>query len=271
MRSSNPVFSSLTKTKNAAGRGYAGAGYEQAGYPTYGQPMGGYGAPAQTERAMTVDDVIAKTGITLGIIIAFAVLNFAIGMTVSMGFSVLLTMVGAIGGLIAVLVGTLGKKYGSAAVTVIYAVFEGLFVGGFSLMIGGTNGALIGQAVIATIGVFVGMLWVYKAGVIRVTPKFTRFLTAALVGVLFLSLGNLVSALLFDFNPLRGGGMMAIGFSLLCIVLASLSFLQDFDVADQLVRSGAPAKMAWGVALGLAVTLVWLYTEILRLLSILRN
>ena len=61
---------------------------------------------------------------------------------------------------------------------------------------------------------------------------------------------------------------MAIIFSLVCIVIASLSFLQDFDLADKLVRSGAPAKAAWGVALGLAVTLIWLYTEILRFLSI---
>ena len=68
-------------------------------------------------------------------------------------------------------------------------------------------------------------------------------------------------------NPLRDGGTLAIIFSLVCIVLAALSFLQDFDIADRMIREGAPAKNAWGVALGLAVTLVWLYTEILRLLS----
>lgn len=268
MRSSNPVFSSLTKTSSAAGRGYTQAGYDQMGY---GAPhMGGYGAPIQTERAITVDDVISKTSATLGVIIGFAVVSFA-AFLVAPAIGVILTIVGALGGLITVLVATFGKKYGSAAVTLIYAMFEGLFVGGFSFLIGGGNGAIVGQAVVATVGVFIGMLWVYKAGVIRVTPKFTRFMTAALMGVLFAALGNLLMTIAFGFNPLRGDGLIAIGFSLVCIVLASLSFLQDFDMADQLVRSGAPAKMAWGVALGLAVTLVWLYTEILRLLSILRD
>ena len=82
-----------------------------------------------------------------------------------------------------------------------------------------------------------------------------------------MALANFVGAIFFDFNPLRDGGPLAIIFSLVCIVLAALSFLTDFDQADRLIRAGAPAKQAWGVALGLAVTLVWLYTEILRLLS----
>ena len=71
--------------------------------------------------------------------------------------------------------------------------------------------------------------------------------------------------------PLRDGGMLSIIFSLVCIGLAAFSFLIDFDQADRLVRAGAPAQYAWGVALGLAVTLVWLYTEILRLLSYFRD
>ncbi|MDU0478234.1 Bax inhibitor-1/YccA family protein [Staphylococcus chromogenes] len=271
MRSSNPVFSSLTKTKSAVNHGYP-----QAGYNPYGQFAGSQMPQGTRDRAMTVDDVISKTGITVGIIIAFAVANFALAQ-VSPGLAMILTAVGALGGLITVLISAFSKSYGSAPVTIIYAIFEGLFVGGISLVfsgaiVGGADaGVLIGQAVVATLGVFVGMLWVYKAGVIRVTPKFTRFMMGAMIGVVVLSLANLVGAMFFGFNPLRGDGPIAIIFSLVCIVLAALSFLQDFDAADKLVRSGAPAKMAWGVALGLAVTLVWLYTEILRLLSILRN
>ena len=70
---------------------------------------------------------------------------------------------------------------------------------------------------------------------------------------------------------LRSGGPIAIGFSLLCIALAAFSFLIDFDAADQMVRAGAPSKAGWGIALGLTVTLVWLYLEILRLLSYFQN
>ena len=106
-----------------------------------------------------------------------------------------------------------------------------------------------------------------KTGAIRVTPKFTRFITAAIIGVAVLALGNFLLAIFTPMNPLRDGGTLAIVFSLVCIVLAALSFLQDFDEADKLIRAGAPSQMAWGIALGLTVTLVWLYTEILRLLS----
>ncbi len=171
------------------------------------------------------------------------------------------------------LISAFSRKFGSAMVTLIYAAFEGLFVGGLTLlfsgwMIGQENaGLMIGQAVLGTVGVFIGMLFVYKTGAIKVPPKFTKILIGALVGVAVLSLGNLLLALFTGFNPLRDGGMLAIVFSLVCIGLAALSFLQDFDAADKLIRAGAPAENAWGVALGLAVTLVWLYTEILRLLS----
>ena len=115
------------------------------------------------------------------------------------------------------------------------------------------------------------MLFVYKTGAVKVTPKFNRILTGAIVGVLVLVVGNLLLAMFTGMNPLRDGGMLAIVFSLVCIGLAAMSFLSDFDAADKMIRAGAPSKMAWGVALGLAVTLVWLYTEILRLLSYFRS
>ena len=250
MRSSNPVMSSLTESSNRQSSGYGD----------------------DSARPMTVDDVVTKTGITLGIIIVAAVINFYLG-TVNPGIAMALTLVGGIGGFITVLVASFGKKWGSAAVTLIYAVFEGLFVGGFSLMFtnvnfqgeGGT--AIIGQAIIGTIGVFIGMLIVYKTGAVKVTPKFTKILFGLIAGVAVMALVNFLGAIFFDFNPLRDGGPIAIIFSLVCIVLGALSFLTDFDQADRMIRAGAPAKNAWGVALGLAVTLVWLYTEILRLLS----
>lgn len=115
------------------------------------------------------------------------------------------------------------------------------------------------------------MLVVYKTGAIRVTPKFTRMLVGALFGVLALMIGNLVLSLFGvgggEGLGLRSGGTLSIIFSLVCIGIAAFSFLIDFDAADQLIRAGAPEKAAWGIALGLTVTLVWLYLEILRLLS----
>ena len=291
MKSSNPFMGSLTESAGQQNP-FTQQGGGQQGNPYATSARGGvataaahagmqdaanYGRTGSSDRPMTVDDVVAKTGIVLAVIIVGAVINYFVS-TNNPGLGMILTFVGAIGGLIAVLISSFGKKYGSAPVTLAYAAFEGLFVGGFSFLItgmyvgGADAGALIAQAVLGTIGVFIGMLFVYKTGAIRVTPKFTRFLVGAMIGVLVLALGNLVFGLISgSAGPLRDGGPIAILFSLACIGIAAFSFLLDFDQADKLVRSGAPSKMAWGVALGLAVTLVWLYTEILRLLSMLQR
>lgn len=276
MRSSNPVMSSLTSNQNN-GQVQGNNPFGQAGSP-FGQADNPFSEQGRSsERPLTVDDVVTKTGITLGVIIVMAVLNFAIGTLINPGVAMLLTLVGALGGLVTVLVSTFGKKYGSAAVTLIYAVFEGLFVGGFSLMFAGvafgnSDGmAIIGQAIMGTVGVFIGMLMVYKTGAVKVTPKFNKIMFGLIAGVAIMALGNFLLAIFFGMSPLRDGGILSIIFSLVCIVLAALSFMTDFDQADRLIRQGAPAKYAWGVALGLAVTLVWLYTEILRFLSFFRD
>ena len=193
-----------------------------------------------------------------------------------------LTFIGAFGGLALVLIATFGRKQDSPAIVLSYAVLEGLALGAISLLmtfrlsLGGrpvNAGAMIGEAVLGTLGVFFGMLVVYKTGAIRVTPKFTRMVVAALFGAVVLMLGNLVIGF-FNHGEgmgLRSGGPIAIIFSLVMIGIAAFSFLIDFDAADQMIRAGAPEKAAWGIALGLTVTLVWLYLEILRLLSYFQN
>ena len=288
--SSNPVFSSLSTdaARGATQLGGAGrAGYHQgqygqagfAGQPGYDQPGFGtqqpyLGADADT-RPMTIDDIVTKTSLTLGLLSVVGVIAFYL--SANFGLTLPLLLVGGIGGLIVVLVATFGRKMDSAPVTLTYGALEGLFVGAATYLFtadlaGGAILGAVGSAILGTVGVFAGMLVVYKTGAIRVTPKFTRFITAAIVGVLFAALGSIVLSLFTGgTNPLYNGGPIAIAFCLLCIGLAAFSFLLDFDNADRLVRAGAPAKMAWGVALGLTVTLVWLYIEILRLMSYFRD
>jgi uncharacterized YccA/Bax inhibitor family protein len=273
--SSNPVFRSMPKG--------------QGGYAQFGTGAAGYGAQAvhadpyvtqypdqqQTgvARPLTIDDVVTKTGITLAVLTAVAAVSyFLISQNLALAMPFLL--VGMLGGLALVLVAIFGRKQDNPAIVLTYAAFEGLMLGAFSFVVanfqvsGISAGALISQAVLGTLGVFFGMLVVYKTGAIRVTPKFTRFMFAALIGAVVLALGNLVVGLFTDgAGPLRDGGPLAIVFSLVMIGIAAFSFLLDFDQADQLIRAGAPEKAAWGVALGLTVTLVWLYLEILRLLS----
>ncbi len=279
---SNPVFRSLPKT--------------QGGYAQFGTGAAGMGAAAvhtdpyvtqypdqqQTgvSRPMTIDDVVTKTGVTLAVLSIVAVVSYFL-VSGNPGLALPFTLVGSFGGLAVLLIAMFARKQDNPGVVLTYAVLEGLFLGAISFVLanfyvsGASAGALIGQAILATIGVFVGMLVVYKTGAIRVTPKFTRMIVAGIFGVVVLALGNFVLAMFGvgggEGLGLRGNGPIAIIFSLVCIGLAAFSFLLDFDAADQMIRAGAPEKAAWGVALGLTVTLVWLYIEILRLLSILQS
>jgi uncharacterized YccA/Bax inhibitor family protein len=274
---SNPVFRSLPKQQG----GYAQFGTGAAGYGTQAVHADPYVTqyPDQRQagvaRPLTIDDVVTKTAVTLGVLTAVAAVTYFL-VAQNLALAMPLWMIGMIGGLVMVLIATFGRKMDNPTIVLAYAAFEGLFLGAFSFIVanvivsGVSAGALISQAILGTLGVFAGMLVVYKTGAIRVTPKFTRFIVAGIFGVVVLALGNLVLSLFDvggDFGPLRSGGPIAIIFSLICIGLAAFSFLLDFDAADQLIRAGAPEKAAWGVALGLTVTLVWLYTEILWLLS----
>jgi uncharacterized YccA/Bax inhibitor family protein len=275
--SSNPVFRSLPKQGGYAqfGTGAAGYGAQQVHAEPY---VTQYPDQQQTgvSRPLTIDDVVTKTAITLAVLSAVAVVSYFL-VSQNLALAMPLYLVGMIGGLGMLLIAMFGRKQDNPAIVLAYAAFEGLFLGTFSFIVanwivtsGISAGALISQAIIGTIGVFAGMLVVYKTGAIRVTPKFTRFLVGAIFGVAALGLVNLLLAIFNvggDFGPLRSGGPMAYLFSIVCICLAAFSFLLDFDQADQAIRAGAPEKAAWGIALGLTVTLVWLYTEILWLLS----
>jgi uncharacterized YccA/Bax inhibitor family protein len=273
--SSNPVFRSLPKTQG----GYAQFGTGAAGYgaqAVQADPYAGaYPDQRQTgvSRPLTIDDVVTKTGITLGVLAAVAVVSYFL-VAQNLALAMPLLLIGSLAGIGILLFAIFGRKQDNPAIVLSYAACEGLVVGTFSFVVanfmvsGISAGALISQAIVGTFGVFFGMLVVYKTGAIRVTPKFTRFLVAAGFGAVVLMLVNLVIGLFtHSAGPLRDGGPMAILFSLLMIGLAAFFFLSDFDQADQAIRAGAPEKAAWGIALGLTVTLVWLYLEILRLLS----
>ncbi len=279
---SNPIFRNLPQPQRG---GYAGFGSPTAGAPQFDQ----YGQPYQqayqqqpyqqapATRPMTIDDVVTKTGITLGVVTVMAIISYALT-SMNNSLAGVFVGVGALVGFVLVMIATFGRKQDNPAIVLGYAAFEGLFLGALSFVFtnvkfGGVGGAsLIGEAVLGTFGVFFGMLVVYKTGAIRVTPRFTRMMVAAMIGVLVLVVGNLIAGF---FTPggfgLRDGGPLSIVFSLIVIGIAAFSFLLDFDAADQLIRAGAPERAAWSVALGLTVTLVWLYIEILRLLSYLQR
>ncbi|MFX0575876.1 Bax inhibitor-1/YccA family membrane protein [Nocardia nepalensis] len=276
---SNPVFRQLPRQE---GGGYANFGSGVTGAGQMGQQYGQYPQyqpyqQAPTTRAMTIDDVVTKTAITLGVLAVSAIVSY--GLTnANTALAPLFAVGGGLIGFVLLMVAVFTRKMDNPVVVLSYAVFEGLFVGALSFMFtniefGGVGGKpLIAQAVLGTFGVFAGMLVVYKTGAIRVTPRFTRVIVGGIFGIVVLGLGNAIASFFIDGGlGLRDGGPLAIVFSLVAIGFAAFSFLIDFDAADQLIRAQAPEKAAWGVALGLTVTLVWLYTEILRLLTYFNN
>ena len=276
MPSSNPAFSRFGPDAN--GR------QQPAPWATPAQPYGApgqYGAPTQydpyaapspyaatTTRYMTMDDVVMKTGITFLVTVLSAAAVWALPGTTGWALALPAVLVGLILGLVISF-----KTITNPAAILAYAVIEGVFLGAISEAFEMQFGrGIVMQAVIGTFGVFAGMLVVYKTGAIRVTPKFTRWMIGALVGVLVLMLANGIAYFFSDNGlGLRDGGPLAIVFSLVVIGVAAFSLLLDFDMADEAIRRGAPAKFAWYIAFGLLVTVVWLYLEILRLLSYFRE
>ncbi len=257
MRStSNPAFRNLP----VGGGGYAGFNPSPASFP--GAARASTDAPPAIGRPMTIDDVVTKTGITLAILAATGALTYISGLwalalpAALIGFGLALVVI--------------FKKVVSPPLILAYAAVEGVFLGGISGVIGTAvgNPGIILQAITGTALVFGGMLVVYKTGAVRVTPRFTKWLIGALIGVVGLMVVNLIASFFTAGGlGLRDGGTLAIVFSLVCIGIAAFCFLLDFDAADQAIRAGAPEKTAWYIAFGLTVTLVWLYLEILRLLS----
>ncbi|MDU0291560.1 Bax inhibitor-1/YccA family protein [Saccharothrix longispora] len=272
----------MRTTSNPAFRNLPAGGGQQAGFgQPYGQPYGQqqYGAeqyggyqgapPVAGERPITIDDVVTKTAITLaltlvtGFISAWLVLSGQVA-----PFALMLP--GLIIGLVVSLV-IIFKRKPSAPLVLTYAAAEGVFLGGITGVFESFFPGIAWQAILGTFGVFGAMLVVYKTGAIRVTPRLTKWIIGATVGAAVLMLGNLVMGLFGVNMGLRDGGTLAIVFSLIVIGIAAFNFLLDFESANEMIRSGVPSKWAWWAAFGLMTTLVWLYLEILRLLSYLQS
>jgi uncharacterized YccA/Bax inhibitor family protein len=266
--SSNPAFRNLPTG--------------QGGYATFdrqGGAMGGaaayadaqatgveYGRAGVGERPLTMDDVVMKTAITAGVALAAGVLTALSGMY-------WLVLPAFIVGLVVSLI-VIFKQSSNPGLVLTYSAAMGVALGGITGVLENIpNFEGIGfQAVVGTAGVFIGMLVVYKTGAVRVTPKFTKWLMGAMFGVVILMVVNLVASFFTTGGiGLRDGSPLAYLFSIVCIGVAAFSLLLDFDQADRAVRDGAPARFAWYIAFGLMTTLVWLYIEILRLLSYLRQ
>ena len=213
---------------------------------------------------MTIEDVVVRTAVLLGTAIATGFLTWYLDLE---GLAIPAVLVGLVLGLVISF-----KQITNPAVIIAYAAVEGVFLGGISKIFDAQYPGIAVQAVIGTSAVALAMLAVYRSGRLRVTPKFTRMVIGATMGYMGLLLVNLVASFFTDGGlGLFDGGLLSIGISLFAVGLASLNLVLDFDFIEKGAAAGVPERYGWFAAFGLMVTLVWLYIEILRLLSYLRG
>jgi uncharacterized YccA/Bax inhibitor family protein len=212
---------------------------------------------------MTIDDVVTRTAIMFAVLVTVG----AAAWTLNLGGGAL--MLGFIGGFILAMVNSFSKTV-KPALAIAYAAFQGLALGTVSNMYNTMYDGIVSQAILVTLSAFTGMLFAFKSGRIRVTPKFTKVLMTALIGYLVLAVVSLVSSFITGTSIYSIGGLgliIATG----GMVLAAFFLILDFDSIQKGIAAGAPESESWRAAFGLMVTIVWLYLEVLRVLSILRG
>lgn len=223
----------------------------------------GYGQMSDT---MTLQGTVNKTGMMLLLLIAGATYTWSLFLEQDPSVTMWM-MVGLIGGLIVSFV-TIFKKQWSPVTAPLYAVLQGFALGGLSVMLESLYPGIVIQAVALTFGTAGCLLVAYKSGVIKATENFKLGIFAATGGIgLIYLVGWIMSFFGTSIPYIHENGLIGIGFSLVVVVIAALNLVLDFDFIEKGAEHGAPKFMEWYAAFGLMVTLVWLYIEILRLLS----
>jgi len=245
LKTSNPAFAGNTFTVNGVAAGYG---------PT-----------------MTIAGTVNKAGILMVCVLATALWTwngyFTNGPATVGGYVV----AGMFGGLIAALV-TVFKKEWSPITAPIYALFEGLLLGALSAMLEMRFPGIAIESVALTFGTCFCMLLAYRSGLIRPTQKFMLGVVAATGGIAVVYFASMLLGMFHVQIPgIFGSGPVGILFSLAVVVVAALNLILDFSVIEEGANRGAPKYMEWYSAFGLMVTLIWLYLEIIRLLSKLRD
>jgi uncharacterized YccA/Bax inhibitor family protein len=276
MQSKNPIFTRA--------EGFGGRGSDTTSYPGSGQPYAGYGndpsqwgtgTPGQVTQVdqgrMTIDSVVQKTGITMGIVVLVAAATWLLTGPVddpdALPLITSLSMVGALGAFALSMVNSF-KRNVSPGLVIAFAALEGIFVGAFSKLIEGYFGdGLVLGAVLGTVAAVAGTLAAYKFFNIKVR----MWVIGAMFGFVALSLLDFVLQFFkadFGFN---GFGTMGLISSVVGLGLGVLMLILDFDFVERGIAAGLPEHESWRAAFGLTVTIVWIYIELLRLLAILRG
>jgi len=248
VRSSNPVL-------NRSNRGFAQMDATRLDNDSLEATYAAPAASSLRTGRVTMDDVVMRTATLFAVLVAVGA--FAWGAN-----NPALALVGFLGGFVLAMVNIFSKKV-RVPLIVGYAAAQGLALGTISRIYNEAYSGIVGQAVIGTLCAFGGILVAYRSGKIRVTPKFTRIMMGALIGYLVFAVITL-----FTGRPTGGLGFLI---AVAAVGLATMFIVMDLDQIEKAVAARVPQEESWRMAFGLMVTLVWLYLEVLRLISILRS
>jgi uncharacterized YccA/Bax inhibitor family protein len=287
MRSNNPVFNRSAEFSGGGTNAYGNQTYAGNGapYAGYGQQPGtdpsqwGVGTPGGPgtgvdEGRMTIDTVVQKTGITLGLVILTAMATWIL--TPDLTSTTTPDDLGALIG--AVTIGSLGafalsmvnsfKRVISPALVLLFAALEGVALGGISKLFDAQFGdSIVTSAVIGTFAAFAGTLAAYKIFNIQVTPKFRMMVMAAVFGMIGLAVMEMILGFFGAQIGLFGVSGLGMVTAVAGLVLGVFMLIMDFDFVEQGVANGLPERESWRAAFAMTVSLVWIYTNLLRILA----
>jgi uncharacterized YccA/Bax inhibitor family protein len=281
MRSNNPVFNRSEEFNRASSnQTYAGGG--QA-YPGYGDTStdpstwgtGTPGTPGQVDQGrMTIDSVVQKTAISIALVFAAAFATWwwigDVSENADLGRVGLVAMLGAGGAFLLSLVNSF-KRVISPALVMLFALAEGVALGAISAFFEAQYSGIVMSAVLGTFAAFAGTLAAYKFLEIKVGDKFRRGVVAGMFAMVGLGLLSLVLGAFGIDTGLYGNGGLGLIFAIAGLVLGVFMLILDFDFVENGVAAGLPERESWRAAFGLTVSLVWIYTNLLRILAIIRG
>lgn len=293
MQSNNPVFRNSEEFNGRASNAYGNQVYGASGaaHQGYGQApvtndpsTWGVGTPGSTQGStgpMTIDSVVQKTGLALLVVLVTAFATWVLTPSVnvvSMASGDISKLYGAmaIGGLGAFALSMVNsfKRVISPALVLAFCALEGVALGAFSKYVqyvyGGGEPIVI-QAVVGTFAAFAGTLAAYKFFDIKVSSKFRMFVMAAVFGMVGLSILEVVIGLFGGGLGIFGFSSLGLVFAIIGLVLGVFMLILDFDFVENGVRAGIPERESWRAAFALTVSLVWIYTNLLRILAIMRR
>ena len=285
MKSNNPVFARSEEFNRASSNAYGNQTYAAGGssYPGYGDAgtdpsTWGTGTPGQVDQGrMTVDSVVQKTAISVALVFAAA---FATWWWIgdmsdvsqeAYGRALTLSMLGAGVAFLLSLANSF-KRVISPALVLAFAAAEGVALGAISKVFDAQFGdGIVTQAVLGTFAAFIGTLAAYKFLEIKVGAKFRTFVIAAMFGMVGLGLLSMVLSFFGIQTGLFGFGALGLVMAIAGLVLGVFMLILDFDFVENGVAAGLPERESWRAAFGLTVSLVWIYTNLLRILAIMRG